>query len=236
MRRRPLSAVRRATPSIPIVFVAVLESRSAWDWSRAWRSPLSNLTGLLTYEESITGKWLAMLKEIAPGLSHAALVGNPPRRPTMITSCGRPTQLAPSLAIELVPSRVEECPPTSSVRSNPSRARPMAGLVFPPDDAPIIVHRDLCHCIGGTDTACPQIYPFRFFVAAGGLMSYEIISSTTSLSAGRQPMSTASCAAPNPPTCRCRRRPSTRRPFNLKTAKALGLTVPPPAFWSHAAR
>ena len=68
--------------------------------------PGGNLTGLLFYEEGIAGKWLAMLKEIAPRLARAALIANPKTTPYdyFLRSA---KAVAPSLAIELVPSHVE---------------------------------------------------------------------------------------------------------------------------------
>src|SRR5262245_14742990 len=69
-------ALQQASRTIPIVFVAVSDPIGAGLIASLAR-PGGNLTGLQNYEEAITGKWLAMLKEIAPSTARAALVGNP---------------------------------------------------------------------------------------------------------------------------------------------------------------
>jgi putative ABC transport system substrate-binding protein len=72
--------IERESRTIPIVFVNVSDPIGS-GLVASLAPPGGNLTGLLLYEEGITGKWLAMLKEIAPGLSRAALIANPKRTP-----------------------------------------------------------------------------------------------------------------------------------------------------------
>ena len=168
LREAPVAAaLQRETRTIPIVFVGVSDPIGS-GFVASLARPGGNITGLLLFEASITGKWLAMLKEIAPRLARAALVGNPKTSPTT-TSCGRPRPLAPSLAIELVPSRVENA--ADIERTIESFARvPNGGLVLPPD-ATTIVHRDLIIALAARHRL-PGGLPGPFFVAAGGLMSY----------------------------------------------------------------
>src|SRR5262249_37938426 len=129
--------------------------------------PGGNLTGLLLYEEGITGKWLAMLKEIAPGLSRAALIANPKRTPYdyFVRSA---KSVAPSLAIELAPTLVEKAADIERVIESIAR-EPNGGLVVLPGTP--IEHRDLVIALAARHRL-PTVYPFRFFVVAGGLMSY----------------------------------------------------------------
>ncbi len=99
------AALQRETRTIPIVFVAVsnpIGSRFVTSLAR----PGGNITGLLYYEASIAGKWLAMLKEIAPHLTRVALVANPKTTPFDYFLRGAEAA-APSLEIELLPSPVE---------------------------------------------------------------------------------------------------------------------------------
>ena len=70
------AATQRETRAIPIVFVAVSDPIGP-GFVASLARPGGNITGLLTFEPGITGKWLAMLKEIAPHLERVALVGNP---------------------------------------------------------------------------------------------------------------------------------------------------------------
>ena len=74
------AALQRESRAIPIVFLGVSDPIDS-GFIASLARPGGNLTGLLQYEESITGKWLAMLKEIAPRLVRAAFVGNPKATP-----------------------------------------------------------------------------------------------------------------------------------------------------------
>jgi putative ABC transport system substrate-binding protein len=117
------TALQRESREIPIVFVSVSDPIGSGLISNLAR-PGGNLTGVLFYEESITGKWLAMLKEIAPQLTRVALIANP--KTTAYDYFLRLAKaIAPSLAIELVPILLK-LPPTSSAQSSTSRAYRMA--------------------------------------------------------------------------------------------------------------
>jgi putative tryptophan/tyrosine transport system substrate-binding protein len=82
------AALKPETSTIPIVFAGVADPIGS-GFVASLSRPSGNLTGLLQYEEGITGKWLAMLKEIAPNLTRAALLPIQERR-LSITSCGLP--------------------------------------------------------------------------------------------------------------------------------------------------
>src|SRR4029077_15229164 len=98
-------AMQRETRTLPIVFTAVSDPIGMGLVASLPR-PGGNVTGLLLMEASITGKWLAMLKEIAPSLERVALVGNPKTMP-FDYYLQAAESLAPALALELVPLRVE---------------------------------------------------------------------------------------------------------------------------------
>ena len=87
-----------------------------------------------------------------------------------------------------------------------------------------IVHRDLIVTLAARHKL-PAVYFRRLFVTGGGLISYG--PDLFDPHGARPVMSTASSRARSRPTCRCRHRPSTRLVINLKTAKALGIAVPP---------
>jgi len=97
-----VAAMRRETSAIPIVFVDVADPFGP-GFIASLARPGGNMTGLVTIEASIAGKWLAMLKEIAPDLARVVLLGNP--KTTSFDYFQRSAEaLAPSLAIELLPS------------------------------------------------------------------------------------------------------------------------------------
>ena len=133
------TALQRESHEIPIVFVNVSDPIGSGLIANLAR-PGGNITGVLFYEESIIGKWLAMLKEIAPQLTRAALVANP--KTTAYDYFVRLAKaIAPSLAIELVPNPVETAADIERTIVDFARV-PNGGLVLPPDNTTII-HREL---------------------------------------------------------------------------------------------
>lgn len=133
--------------------------------------PGGNLIGMLQYESGIMGKWLTMLKEVAPHLARVAVVADPKFR-----GYGYFLQFAmaaaSSLAIELVPTPIGD-KAADIERSIESFAQvPDSGLLFVPD-ATIVAHRDLVITLAAR-YRLPAVYPWRYFVAAGALMSYGI--------------------------------------------------------------
>jgi putative ABC transport system substrate-binding protein len=155
------------TRTVPIVFVSVSDpvgSRLVTSLAR----PGGNVTGLMLYEEGITGKWLAMLKEIAPNLTRAALMANPKTTPyDYFVSSAQTVRTV--LSIELVLAPVESAADIERALETLSRV-PNSGLVMLPSSV-AIQHRDLIIALTA-QYRLPAVYPFRFFVVAGGLMSY----------------------------------------------------------------
>ena len=118
------AALQRETSSIPIVFVNVSDPIGS-GFIASLAQPGGNLTGVMHIEASIVGKWLAMLKEIAPRLARVALMAN--RKTTAYEYFLQSAQaMAPSLGLKwfLVMSKL---PPTLSAPWSPSRALPTAG-------------------------------------------------------------------------------------------------------------
>jgi putative tryptophan/tyrosine transport system substrate-binding protein len=213
------AALKPETSTIPIVFAGVADPIGS-GFVASLSRPNGNLTGLLQYEEGITGKWLAMLKEIAPNLTRAALLANPKTAAFdyFLRSAKTP---APSLAIEVVPLPIENA--NDIERSIEGFAREgNGGLVLPPDTT-TVVHRDLIIELAARHRL-PAVYAIRVFVVAGGLMYYG----TDFVELYRQAASyvdrilRGAKAADLPvqlPT-------KFETVVNLKAAKALGLTVP----------
>ena len=100
------AAAQRETNTIPIVFVGASDPVGS-GFVANLTSPGGNLTGLLLYEESIVGKWLGMLKEIAPQMKRVAFIANP-KVPTYDYFLRTAQRVAPSFAVELVPSPVDK--------------------------------------------------------------------------------------------------------------------------------
>jgi putative tryptophan/tyrosine transport system substrate-binding protein len=213
------AAVQRESRSIPVVFVTVSDPIGSGFVANLAR-PGGNLTGFLMYEASITGKWLAMLKEIAPHLARVALLVSPLTARDYFLQAA--TTAAPSLAIEVVPSRIEDAADIERVIEYFSRV-PNGGLLLPPDNT-TVAHRDLIVALAARHRL-PAVYSLRVFVSAGGLMSYAIdqidmfqnaASYVDRILRGAQPTDLPVQAPTKYETA-----------LNLKTAQALGLTVPP---------
>ena len=213
-------ALQQENRTVPIVFVTVSDPIGS-GFIASFARPGGNLTGMLFYEEGIAGKWLAMLKEIAPHLARAALIANPKTTPYdyFLRSA---KAVASSLAIELVPSHVETAADIERAIVTFARV-PDGGLVLPPDSTTSL-HRDLIIELAARHRL-PAVYPARFFVAAGGLMSYA----TDQVDMFRRAASYVDriLRGDKPADLPVQTPTRYETAVNLKTAKALSLTVPP---------
>jgi putative tryptophan/tyrosine transport system substrate-binding protein len=214
------AALQRETNTIPIVFIGVSDPIGSGFAANLAR-PGSNLTGVMLYEVGIAGKWLAMLKEIAPRLTRVALVAGP--KTTAYNYFVRNAEAAgPSLGIEIVPTPVADAADIERGIEAFSRV-PNGGLLLP-SDGTTIVHRDLVIALAARHNL-PAVYALRVFVTAGGLMSY----STELDEAFQQAASLVDhiLRGAKPIDLPVQTPTKYQTSLNLKTAKALGLTVPP---------
>jgi putative ABC transport system substrate-binding protein len=215
------AALQRESRAIPIVFVEVSDPIGS-GFIASLARPGGNLTGLLAYEAGITGKWLAMLKEVAPRIVRAAFLANP--KTTAYDYFLRSIEaLAPSLAIELVPSPVENAAADIERVIDAFARVPDGGLILPPDGT-TGVYRDLIISLAARHRL-PAVYPFRVFVANGGLMAYG----TNIIEQFRQAASYVDriLKGEKPADLPVQVPTKYETVINLKTAKALGLDVPP---------
>jgi len=213
-----VTALQRESRLIPIVFASVADPIGS-GFVASLPRPGGNITGVMLYEASVSGKWLAMLKEIAPRLERVALVINPKTAPYYNYYLRAAESLSPSLGTKLVPSLVENSADLERTIAAFART-PNGGLLLPPD-ASTQVHRDLIITLAAR-YSLPAVYWERLFVAAGGLMSYGTVdiyrqaaSYVDRILRGDKPADLPVQAATKFETI-----------VNLKTAKALGLTVP----------
>ena len=215
-----VAVVQKETSTIPIVFVLVSDPVGSKFVANLAR-PGGNITGLLLYEESIVGKWLGMLKEIAPQMKRVAFIANP-KVPTYDYFLRTAQQLAPSFAIELVPSPVDTATDIEGVIRSFADT-PNGGLFFPPNVASL-AHRDLIIGLAAR-YRLPAVYAFRYFPLEGGLMSYGI----DEVDVFRQAASYVDriLRGVKPADLPVEAPTAYKTVVNLKTAKALGLDVPP---------
>jgi putative ABC transport system substrate-binding protein len=217
-----VAALQRESRTIPIVFAGLADPIGS-GFVASLPRPGGNITGVMQYEASVTGKWLAMLKEIAPSLVRAAFVANPKTAPFYDYYLRAGKALGPSLGIDVVLSPVENDAADIERAIESFASAPNGGLVLMPDTA-TAVHRDLIIALAARHRM-PAVYFSRLFVAAGGLMSYGVdfvdllrqaASYVDRILRGDKPADLPVQAATKFETT-----------VNLKTAKALGLTVPP---------
>jgi putative tryptophan/tyrosine transport system substrate-binding protein len=215
----PLTAAfRRESRNVPIVFIAVGDPIGEGFIVNLAR-PGGNLTGLTMYEGSVAGKWLAMLKEIDPRITRAAFIINPK---TSSFPHREAETMARSLAIELAVSTIENAGDIGRVIES-FASLPNGGLVFPPN-ATTSAHRDLVVALAAR-YRLPAVYAWRQFVTAGGLMSYgiEFVDQFRQAASYVDRILRGSSPAELPVQAPTR----FQTVLNLKTAKALGLTVSP---------
>ena len=199
-----LEVLRQATSTVPVVFVQVSDP-VAQGFIASLAKPGGNLTGFSGTEFSIGGKWLDLLKEIAPGLARVAVMFNPDTAPQAKFFLRSIEAAASSLRSELVVVTVRA---TADIEPALERfaSTPSGGLIVTTDPfnylrLPLIAELATRHRL-------PAISWDPVFPKYSGLMSYGAnINHSTSFSK-RQVMLIASSRGRNPPTCRFKRQPS----------------------------
>jgi putative ABC transport system substrate-binding protein len=168
------------------------------------------------------GKWLGMLKEVDPRLVRVAFIANPKFRGYNYFRRFAEAA-APSLALELVPSPISN-EAADVERAIESFARISDGALLVVPDATIRAHRDLVIALAAR-LRLPAIYPWRYFVPAGGLMSYGIDNGDVLRKAASYVDRILRGA--KPVDLRVQAPTKYEMVVNRTTAAALGLTVPP---------
>jgi putative tryptophan/tyrosine transport system substrate-binding protein len=219
----PITAIlQRETGAIPIVFIGVSDPIGA-GFIASLARPGGNVTGVLNYEVGIIGKWLALLKEIAPRVTRAALVGNPKTTPFHYFQRAAEAA-APSLAIELVPATIENSEADIERVIAWFAATANGGLVVLPDTTTSI-RRDLIVALAARNRL-PAVYPYRAFVDSGGLLAYSI---HDGLGLYRQAATYVDriLRGAKPADLPVQAPTKYETVVNLKIAKSLGIEVPP---------
>jgi putative ABC transport system substrate-binding protein len=165
-----LAEVLRRGPTMPIVFVLVSDPIEQGFVSNL-AQPGGNITGFSVFEFSIGGKWIELLKRIAPGLAHVSLVFNPDTSPQSKFFVSSIESAAPSLGVEATVAPVHAAADLERAIENVSH-RPNGGLIFPTDTF-LSVHRQVI-VESAARYRVPAIYANQLFAEIGGLMSYSV--------------------------------------------------------------
>jgi ABC-type uncharacterized transport system substrate-binding protein len=215
-----IAPMLQAARTTPIVLVQAVDPVGS-GFIESMARPGGNVTGFTQFEYSLAGKWLELLKEIAPRVTRVAVIRDPTRGPG-IGQFAVIQAMAPSHAVELTPINANDPAETRTARIAAFASSPNGGLIVTVGGT--AVHRDVA-ITAAAKNRLPAIYPYRYFVADGGLISYgpdtidqyrRAAGYIDRILKGEKPADLPVQA----PT-------KYHLVINLKTAKALGLEVPP---------
>jgi putative tryptophan/tyrosine transport system substrate-binding protein len=213
-------ALRQQTLSIPIVFVQVVDPVSAGFVTNLAR-PEGNITGFTNFEFSVGGKWLQLLKECAPSVDRIAVVFDP-ANPTWTAYLRAIEAAAPSFGLRLIPAGARD--PAEIAQRIATFARdPNGALVVLP--GPVVIRHREAIIVAAARYRLPAIYPYRFFTADGGLMSYgSDMADSYRRGASYVDRILRGAKVTELPVQQPTKYELT---INVKTAKALGVIIPP---------
>jgi putative ABC transport system substrate-binding protein len=216
------AALLRETRTIPVVFVGVSDPLGSGFVASIAR-PGGTTTGFTNFEPSLIGKWLELLKQVAPGIVRAAVIFNPKTAPGEGSFFMGPFEpIARSLQVEPIAARVSDPAEIESAVTAVGR-EPGGSLIVMPD-AFTTVHRQLIILLAARH-ALPAIYPYRYQAVDGGLMSYGV--DTVDLLRRAAPYVDRILKGEKPADLPVQAPTKFELVVNLRTAKALGLTMPP---------
>jgi len=213
-----VAALQRVTRSVPIVFANVIDPVGA-GFVASLARPGGNTTGFSSFEYSISGKWLELLKEIAPNVIRAAVVRDPALAAGIGQFAAIQAMAPPSFELTLIDMR----DPGEIERAITAFARERNGGLIVTASSLAVTYRDLIISLARR-YSLPNVYGFRYYPASGGLASYgpDVVDPyrraagyVDRILKGEKPADLPVQA----PT-------KYELVINLKTAKALGLTVP----------
>ena len=216
-----VAALEQTTRTVPIVFASVVDPVGAGYVTRLAR-PGGNATGFTAFEYSLSGKWLELLKEIAPNLTRIAIL----RDPALAAGIGQfaviQAMAPPSFGVELSPIDVRDAGEIE--RDVAAFAGETKGGLIVTGSSGAAVHRELIIMLAARHRL-PAVYPFRNYVTSGGLISYgPDPTDQFRRAAGYVDRILKGEKAADLPV----QAPTKYElVINLKTAQALGLTVPP---------
>jgi putative tryptophan/tyrosine transport system substrate-binding protein len=215
-----LGPLLQATRTVPIVFTTLADPVGA-GFVNSLARPGGNATGVLQFEYTLSGKWLELLKEIAPGVKRVAVL----RDPAITSGIGQFAviqSVAPSLGVEVSAINVRDAGEIEQAVTAFARS-PNGGLILTAS-AWAVAHRELIIALAARHIL-PAVYYRRHFAARGGLISYG--SDIVEQFRGAAGYVDRILKGAKPADLPVQAPTKYELVINLKTAKTLGLTVPP---------
>ena len=215
-----LVSLLQATRTVPIVFMGVADPVGA-GFVDSLSRPGGNATGFMLFDYSLSTKWLELLKEIAPGVTRAAVLRDPAIA-SGIGQWGAISSAAPSLGVEVSPVNMRDAPEIE--RGVTAFARSGNGGLIVTGSPLSLVHRELIIALAARHKL-PTVYFLRPFVTGGGLISYG----PDNVDASRRAAGYVDriLKGEKPADLPVQAPTKYELVINLKTAKTLGLTMPP---------
>jgi putative ABC transport system substrate-binding protein len=220
--QRAFSALRQATRSIPVVFVQVTDPLGAGLIASLAR-PAGNMTGFANYE-TVAGKLLEMLKEVSPGIAEVGVILHP-ENASNNANMDALEAAARSFAVRLSTIAIRERADIEP-RIEEFAVKPNVGLVVL-SNATTTLYREWIAMLA-IRHRIPSVYPYRYFTADGGLLSYG----ADLMEVYRQAAGYVDriLRGARPEDLPVQRPVKLELVINLKTAKAIGISIPGPFF------
>ena len=215
-----VSALMEATRTIPIVFISASDSVGS-GFVASLARPGGNITGFHNFEPSIAGKWLEVLKQIAPGVRRVAVI-HIPEIAANVAFLRVAEAASPSLGLTVTAAGVRDIADIERVLTAFAR-EPNGGLVVTPSPITGAASRDPIVALVAR-LRLPAIYAFRYFPTSGGLVSYGV--DRMEQVRGAASYVDQILRGANPGELPVQLPTKYELVINLKTAKALGLTIP----------
>lgn len=215
------AALQQETHTIPIVFVSVSDPIGS-GFVASLANPGGNITGFIDIEGSLGGKWLELIHEIAPHASRVGIMFNPKTAPFAKYYIEKFRSAASALAVEPIETPVGSAAEVEAVMTKLG-GEADSGLVVMPDSSMRIYGQTIISLADRYHL--PTIYPFRHFVGEGGLMSYGI--DVADLFRGAASYIDRLLKGAKPNELAVQLPTKFELVINLKTAKVLGLPMPP---------
>ena len=165
-----LAALKRVTSTIPVVFISVTDPVGQ-GFVQSLAHPGGNVTGFTNFDPATGGRWLALLREVAPAVKRVAVLYNPATAPYTEGFLQAIAPVAQGYGMTVAAARVGDVGAMQTALAELA-AEPNSGLLVP-SDAYTYSHADEVTAAAARHRL-PAIYAFRIFAASGGLMSYGV--------------------------------------------------------------